>query len=232
MFKQLQEKSRAFIDSIQEKSQAFSDSVDSLNKDLKEIRDLFIQIKDIIASVFSFMGKETAILLFLTFLFLFIINLIPFFFFGKKTRYFIGIAFGIFCGVFFNYTAFAVLKYALIMLLPIALEYIIVTTVKAVWSALKKISKKICLFVWEVIKKSGSMIKIVICKAISHNSNCWNKESTNVLQEMQNEPVLVEKQEQTSNTVSPGYEEKKDRSEEQVTVERNGEIQKKPDTLE
>jgi hypothetical protein len=152
VFERLQEKSRELIDSFQEKSKAIADSVDSLNKDLNEIRDLFVGIRDIISGVFGFMGRETTILLICTLLFLFVINLIPFFFFDKRIRYYAGIAFGLFLGVFFGYSALAVLKFSAIMLLPVGLEYLLVFLFKSFGRFFSGFFKRTGHLLWETIK--------------------------------------------------------------------------------
>lgn len=96
MLEELHEKSQNFMESVHEKTQAVSDSFTSLGEDLQDIRDIFVETRDTIGGIFGFMGKETALLLLFTFLFLFVVNLIPFFFFDKKTRYYVGMAFGVF----------------------------------------------------------------------------------------------------------------------------------------
>ena len=72
------------FDSFKNAYQSFSNSVDGFQRDMADIRDTFVGIKNVIGAIFNFMGQETAILLFCTFLFLFVVNLIPFLFVGKK----------------------------------------------------------------------------------------------------------------------------------------------------
>ena len=118
------------VDSVQEKYQGFTDSVDRFNQDMVEIRDTFVSAKNVVSAVFSFIGQETAILLFLTFLFLFVFNMIPFLFFDKKVRYYIGVAFGVFLSFSFHYALWSLIKYILIMFAPVILEYLLVKLFK------------------------------------------------------------------------------------------------------
>ena len=74
------------FDSVKNAYQSFSNSMDSFQRDMADIRDTFVGIKNVVGAIFNFMGQETAILLFCTFLFLFVVNLIPFLFIGKKAR--------------------------------------------------------------------------------------------------------------------------------------------------
>ena len=60
------------MESVHEKTQAVSDSFTSLGEDLQDIRDIFVETRDTIGGIFGFMGKETALLLLFTFLFLFV----------------------------------------------------------------------------------------------------------------------------------------------------------------
>ncbi|MBR1778782.1 MAG: hypothetical protein IJ752_09415 [Alphaproteobacteria bacterium] len=142
MFEAFQDGIRRAAEAIQEKYDGFTDSMDKLNKDILEIRDLFVSIKNIVFSIFSFLGQETTVLLFCTLLFLFVVNLIPFLFLSKKVRYFIGMCFGIYLSVSFGYTVWSLVKYVLIMLLPMFLEYLLVlffkTTGKSLWAVIKK----------------------------------------------------------------------------------------------
>ena len=75
-------------------------------------------------------------------LFLFVVNLIPFLFLSKKVRYFIGMCFVIYLSVSLGYTVWSLVKYVLIMLLPMFLEYLLVlffkTTGKSLWAVIKK----------------------------------------------------------------------------------------------
>lgn len=152
MFDELQEKSKDFISSVQEKTQAVSDSFSSLNQDIQDIRDIFVETKDTIGGIFGFMGKETALLLLFTFLFLFVVNLIPFFFFDKRTRYYVGIAFGVFLGAYFDYAYFAIGKFVFVMLIPVAFEYLLVSTFKGTKSLIVGVIKRAGSFVWGLIK--------------------------------------------------------------------------------
>ena len=111
------------FDSVKNAYQSFSNSVDGFQRDMADIRDTFVGIKNVIGAIFNFMGQETAILLFCTFLFLFVVNLTPFSFVGKKTRYYIGIGFGLYLGYFFHYALFSSFKFVLIMLLPVFMEW-------------------------------------------------------------------------------------------------------------
>ena len=131
MFSTLRDKITAAFEILQKKYDGFTDSVDKFNQDLLEIRDLFVSIKNIVLAIFHFVGQETTILLFCTFFFLFVLNLIPFLFFNKKIRYYIGIISGVFLSFFFDYTAWSLVKYVLIMLSPIIAEYLVVKLFKA-----------------------------------------------------------------------------------------------------
>ena len=149
------------LTAVQEKYDSLTDSVAKLNQDMLEIRDTFVSIKNVVVSIFSFIGQETAVLLFCTALFLFIFNLIPFLFFDKKARYYIGICFGSYLSITFGYTVWSLIKYILIMLSPLLLEYLLFlffkTAGKTLWFLIKKGSKKIwkaALFVGsELMKK-------------------------------------------------------------------------------
>lgn len=113
------------FDSVRATYQNFSASVGNVQQDLLEIRDFFVSIKNIVVGIFGFMGQQTAVLVFCTLLFLFVLNLIPFLFFDKKIRYYTGIGFGLFLAFFFQYTALAAAKFVFIMLLPVCFEYMI-----------------------------------------------------------------------------------------------------------
>ena len=126
------------FDSVKNAYQNFSNSVDSFQRDMADIRDTFVGIKNVVGAIFDFMGQETAILLFCTFLFLFVVNLIPFLFVGKKTRYYIGIGFGLYLGYFFHYTLFAVFKFVLIMLLPVFMEWGLAWVFSKLWKLILK----------------------------------------------------------------------------------------------
>ncbi|MBR1945046.1 MAG: hypothetical protein IJ846_01970 [Alphaproteobacteria bacterium] len=142
MFEAFQDSIRQTAQTIQEKYDGFADSVNKLNQDILEIRDMFVAIKNIVFSIFSFLGQETTVLLFCTFLFLFVINLIPFLFLGKRTRYGIGIGFGVYLSFSFKYAIWSLIKYILVMLFPILVEYLLIlflkTTGKSLWSVMKK----------------------------------------------------------------------------------------------
>lgn len=129
-------------DSVHEKYQGFADSVDRFNQDMIEIRDTFVSAKNVVSAVFSFIGQETAVLLFLTFLFLFVVNMIPFLFFDKKVRYYIGVGFGVFLSFAFHYAAWSLVKYVLIMFAPVILEYLLVKLFKLVGKTSGGVLKK------------------------------------------------------------------------------------------
>ena len=126
------------FDSLKNAYQSFSNSVDSFQQDMADIRDTFVGIKNIVGAIFNFMGQETAVLLFCTFLFLFVVNLVPFLFIGKKTRYYIGIGFGLYLGYFFHYALFSSFKFVLIMLLPVFAEYGLAWVFSKVWKLILK----------------------------------------------------------------------------------------------
>ena len=152
MLEELHEKSQNFMESVHEKTQAVSDSFTSLGEDLQDIRDIFVETRDTIGGIFGFMGKETALLLLFTFLFLFVVNLIPFFFFDKKTRYYVGMAFGVFLGFYFDYAYFAIGKFVFIMLIPVAFEYLMVSTFKGAKSLIVGTFKRAGSFAWSLVK--------------------------------------------------------------------------------
>ena len=147
MFEAFQDSIRQTAQAIQEKYDGFTDSMNKLNEDILEIRDMFVTVKNIVFSIFSFLGQETTVLLFCTFLFLFIINLIPFLFVGKKMRYGIGMCFGVYLSFSFGYTAWSLIKYVLVMLSPILTEYLVVLFLKTIGKSM-----------WKVVKKGGSGI--------------------------------------------------------------------------
>lgn len=150
MFEAFRDNMIQAMDTLQEKYHGFTDSVDKFNQDMLEIRDLFVSVKNVISAVFSFIGQETAVLLFCTFLFLFVVNLIPFLFFDKKLRYCIGVCFGVFLSFFFDYTAWSLAKYILIMFSPMILEYLLVKLFKVAGKSLGLFFKKLL-----TILKSG-----------------------------------------------------------------------------
>lgn len=147
MFENLRDHMNHAVETLQEKYNGFTDSVDKFNQDLLEIRDLFISIKNIIFAVFSFIGQETAILLFCTVLFLFVINLIPFFFLDKKIRYYMGVFFGVFLSFFFGYTSWSLAKYIVIMFSPVIIEYLLVKFFKLTGQSIGVLIKKFFAFV-------------------------------------------------------------------------------------
>ena len=153
MFESLHDNMKQAVEALQEKYNGFTDSIDKFNQDLLEIRDLFVSIKNIVFAVFSFIGQETAILLFCTVLFLFIINLIPFFFLDKKIRYYIGIGFGVFLSFFFDYTSWSLAKYVLIMFSPVLVEYLLIKLFKIIGKSCGLIVKKIFVFLKTLLQK-------------------------------------------------------------------------------
>ena len=50
------------IESFHAKTKAVSDSIDSLNQDISDIRDIFVETRDTIGGIFGFIGQETALL--------------------------------------------------------------------------------------------------------------------------------------------------------------------------
>ncbi len=146
MFEKFRDNVMLAVDTLQEKYHGFTDSVDKFNQDMMEIRDLFVSVKNVISAVFSFIGQETAILLFCTFLFLFVINLIPFLFFDKRLRYCIGVCFGVFLSFFFGYTAWSLAKYILIMFSPVIIEFLLVKLFKVTGKSLGGLLKKILVY--------------------------------------------------------------------------------------
>ena len=119
------------FDSFKNAYQSFSNSVDGFQRDMADIRDTFVGIKNVIGAIFNFMGQET-------FLFLFVVNLIPFLFVGKKARYYIGIGFGLYLGHFFHYTLFSSFKFILIMLLPVFMEWGLAWVFSKLWKLILK----------------------------------------------------------------------------------------------
>ena len=153
MFEAFQESIRRAAEAVQAKYDGFADSVDKLNKDVLEIRDMFVSAKNIVVSIFSFLGQETTVLLFCTFLFLFVINLIPFLFLSKKTRYFIGVGFGTYLSISFGYTIWSLIKYIFIMFSPILLEYLLVMFFRKTGKYLWSLMKKTAIGIGKIIKK-------------------------------------------------------------------------------
>ena len=173
MFEAFQNGIRRAAELIQAKYDGFTDSVDKLNKDILEIRDMFVSVKNIVSAVFSFLGQETTVLLFCTFLFLFVANLIPFLFLSKKTRYFIGICFGIYLSISFKYAIWSLVKYIAVMFAPMLLEYLLVlffkTAGKSLWALMKKgaigiagLLKKLWLKLLKKMKKDKESEKQVL----------------------------------------------------------------------
>lgn len=155
MFESFRDNMKQALDTLQEKYYGFTDSVDRFNQDMLEIRDLFVSVKNIVAAVFSFIGQETAILLFCTFLFLFVFNLIPFLFFDKRLRYYIGVCFGVFLSFFFGYTAWSLVKYVLIMFSPVIVEYLLVKLFETAGKSLMVIVKKLLALLKAGVQKSA-----------------------------------------------------------------------------
>ena len=153
MFEAFQEGIRRAAEAVQAKYDGFANSVDKLNKDMLEIRDMFVSIKNIVAAIFSFLGQETAILLFCTFLFLFIVNLIPFLFLSKKTRYFIGIGFGTYLSISFKYTLWSLTKYIFVMFSPLLLEYLLVLFFRKTGKYLLAFLKRALIEIGKILKK-------------------------------------------------------------------------------
>ncbi|MGN1080041.1 MAG: hypothetical protein ACI4TE_07720 [Alphaproteobacteria bacterium] len=154
MFESFHDNMKQAVDTLQEKYHGFTDSVDKFNQDMLEIRDLFVSVKNMITAVFSFIGQETAVLLFCTFLFLFVINLVPFLFFDKKLRYCIGVGFGVFLAFFFDYTAWSLAKYILIMFSPVILEYLLVKLFKITGKSFGLFVKKL----FAILKVGGRAV--------------------------------------------------------------------------
>ncbi len=150
MFDKMRDWGGQMVAAVQQKYDGFVDSVDRFNRDLLEIRNLFVGIKNIVFAVCSFIGQQTAVLLFCTFAFLFVVNLIPFLFLDKKVRYGLGVCFGVWLGASFGYTLWATTKYALIMLSPVIVEYLIARLFRLFGGALKSGLEKL----WELLKNA------------------------------------------------------------------------------
>ena len=127
-------------------------ALSSLYQDLQDIRDGFVSLRDFLSAVFSFIGFETAVLLFVAFVFLFVVDLIPFFFFDKRQRYYIGIGFGVFWGVWRSYAVLSCLKFVGIMLIPPVAEALLALLCRKAFVLLKKAA----IFLW---RKSVFLIK-------------------------------------------------------------------------
>ncbi len=168
MFEALRDHVKQAVETLQEKYDGFTDSVDKFNQDILEIRDLFISVKNIVFAIFSFIGQETAILLFCTMLFLFVINLIPFFFLDKKIRYYIGVGFGVFLSFFFGYTSWSLAKYVLIMFSPVIVEYLLVKLFKLIGTSLGSLIKKFFVFIKTLLQH---LLKKLFEKNEKNNEN-------------------------------------------------------------
>ncbi len=123
--------------------QRLSEKMDSLQRDLNEIRNVFVSVKNIIVAIFSFLGQETSVLLFCALLFVFLLNLIPFLFLGKKLRYYAGLAFGVWLSFKFGYAFLSTAKFILIMLLPLLVELTLAWILKKTGGAVKAGLKKL-----------------------------------------------------------------------------------------
>lgn len=142
------------FEAFQNSIRYISESVEKLNQDMTEIRDTFVTVKNVVCSIFSFLGQETSILLFCTLLFLFVFNLIPFFFLSKKIRYFIGVGFGVYLSFSFGYTLWSLMKYLFIMFFPMLLEYVLVWLFKKSGQSVWHIFKQGLKGVWKMIVKT------------------------------------------------------------------------------
>lgn len=148
MLDDLQEKISTFFDGIQQKADAAAAGIQSAQDGMNELLDIFISLKSFVVSVFSFLGRETSILLLCTALVLFVLNLVPFLFIGKKFRYCAGMAAGVYLGWYFSYSFAGILKYVLIMLLPLAIERLFVFCFGKSASLAKRLVKRSLLLVW------------------------------------------------------------------------------------
>lgn len=164
MFEELRQKTMDFFSGIQEKTDALTTSVQEAHTDLTQLLDIFVSIKNLIASLIGFMGKETLILFFCTLIFLFILNLIPFFFFEKKSRYYTGIGFGVVLGMWLSYSFVGVSKYVLIMLLPVFAERAIVFISKKTTSFLSNAFKKGAVLSWNSLRRLFSKTALLLKK--------------------------------------------------------------------
>lgn len=148
MLDDLQEKISTFFDGIQQKADAAAAGIQSAQDGMNELLDIFISLKSFVVSVFSFLGRETSILLLCTALVLFVLNLVPFLFIGKKFRYCTGMAAGVYLGWYFSYSFAGILKYVLIMLLPLAIERLFVFCFGKSASLAKRLVKRSLLLAW------------------------------------------------------------------------------------
>lgn len=111
--------------SAAQKVDSFSSSIDSIKKDVDDIRAFVAAIMDALSGIYDFLGKETSVMVLSTFVFLTALGFIPFLFFDKKVRYFLGIMFGIFIGATYKYSALGISKFVFVMLFPLILEQVI-----------------------------------------------------------------------------------------------------------
>ena len=129
--------------------QRLSEKLDALQNNLNEIYSIFQTVKNIVFAIFAFLGQETAVLLFCTVLFVIVLNLIPFLFFGKKARYYAGTGFGVWLAFKFDYSLYSTAKFLLVMFSPVLLEIGLVFLLKktgvVAWRLLKKL--------WGLMKK-------------------------------------------------------------------------------
>ena len=126
MFDDVGEKLAELFSDAQKTTESLTASVQSARQNLSELLDVFATLKNVFVAAVSFMGRETVVLLLCTALFLFVLNLVPFLFFGKKFRYGAGIVFGVLAGMRLSYSVISVFKFVLIMLAPVGLEFGIV----------------------------------------------------------------------------------------------------------
>lgn len=113
------------FDSVKQTFDNLSESVTKLQKDLGDLRDLVVSIKDMFGDVYDFLGPQTSIMIGVSILFLIVIELIPFVFLSKRFKYYMGIVFGVWFGVKVEYEIASILKYLVAMILPLTIEYII-----------------------------------------------------------------------------------------------------------
>lgn len=113
------------FDSVKQTFDKLSESVAKLQKDLGDLRDFIVSIKEMFGDVYTFLGPQTSVMIGVTILFLIVVELIPFVFLSKRFKYYVGILFGIWFGVKVEYTVMSILKYLVMMILPLSLEYII-----------------------------------------------------------------------------------------------------------
>lgn len=152
MLEELKNSIQDALAAVQEKYDGFTESVSKLNQDLSELRDMFVSVKNVVSSVFSFVGQETSILLLCTFLFLFVVNMIPFLFIGERLRYYAGVCFGIFLSIRFEYAAWSLIKYVLIMFSPVLLEYLLALFFRTAGKSLWIVTKKSMALFWRALK--------------------------------------------------------------------------------